>query len=71
LTEKELNQIIGLYEDADSLVDNELHAKLDYQDYLTLKNATNAMDELIGEVEDLKCKLKRINGHMEEIWKEL
>lgn len=60
MNQTELIEIQGIYEDADSLIDDKLHIILDYQDYLTLKNATNAMDELIGAVEDNEKLRKRI-----------
>jgi len=75
MNQTELIEIQGIYEDADSLIDDKLHMILDYQDYLTLKNATNAMDELIGAVEDNEKLRKRIeyleNIRAEYIKKEL
>ena len=75
MNQAELLEIQGLYKDADNLIDDKLHMILDYQDYLTLKNATNAMDELIGAVnDDIKFR-KRIeyleNIRAEYIKKEL
>jgi len=75
MNQAELLEIQGLYEDADNLIDDKLHMILDYQDYLTLKNATNAMDELIGAVNDDMKFRKRVeyleNIRAEYIKKEL